>query len=152
MRLSLLALPIALAGCASGTIIGSDPGESRHASLLNAPKGTVLAVMPLHSTKEWTAPQTDTEWTLWVSEGWFEVMYACDTLEEDGEVVRILLREYDTTRNIKVHPGRSYELTCSPDVLGILRIKDTGAAPNQPLHPDASRTSALSAGERRRYE
>jgi hypothetical protein len=77
-------------------------------------------------------------------------MYACDTLEEDGEVVRILLREYDTTRNIKVHPGRSYELTCSPDVLGILRIKDTGAAPNQPLHPDDSRTSALSAGERRR--
>ena len=150
MRLPSLIVLLCLGGCASGTILNPGAQPSPNTSTLSAPYGTLLGIKPLHSQGSWTSGPKSGEWALLLNEGWYLIEFSCNEIRENGVVTQIRIDESGTRRSIKIGPGRTYRLECDSRKVGLIHLRNLGVASNQPLHPDASRASALSAGERRR--
>jgi hypothetical protein len=133
MKFSLLPLLIILGGCVSGTIVGSEP-TAPQASLVLAKAAVVYWIRPIHRSQglsiDYRSPTH-----VWLTKGWYTVSYACNLIHPNSADWAMSINEYDTTRNVHIHPGRSVELFCSPNKLDVLDVQDHGSAPKNLFNP-----------------
>jgi hypothetical protein len=133
---------IALAGCASGTVLGDRDSQAADVAHLSASAGIVLRVAPLHRIDRTVEIAPIKPLDLRVTAGWYHVAYACDVLYENGNATQITMREYTTEQTLHVHAGHDYKLMCSPKRMGTLQVQDLGLAPNNSFKPKPLRGSA----------
>ena len=114
MRWCFLLIPLYLAGCASGKVLGDRVEPFTGATHLRSATSQSFYIRPLFS-KDSDFTTVDMK-GIWVSKGWFQLEYACFAPKNNPKLV--VISESNDYKNVFIEDSQQLVLQCDPDELG----------------------------------
>ena len=106
------------------------------AAHLSAPSSVLVRISPFRSAQKPFDIPRQMDANLILASGWYIADFDCGALTKNGEVVRVAMNEYNTSRRIKIVAGHRYRASCAAETMNVLRVEDLGVEPNNSFKPN----------------